>query len=65
MPLATLTRQLDEISAGEGDLTRRIAVQSMDEVGRLGTGFNQFVGKLHDIMAQPEGFEPPTRRFEV
>jgi methyl-accepting chemotaxis protein len=54
-PLATLTRQLDESSAGEGDLTRRIAVQSMDEVGRLGTGFNQFVGKLHDIMAQVRG----------
>jgi methyl-accepting chemotaxis protein len=46
-PLLTLTRVLEDISQGEGDLTRRLAVQSRDEIGQLATAFNRFVERIH------------------
>jgi methyl-accepting chemotaxis protein len=54
-PIGALTSQIDDISAGEGDLTRRIVTRGRDEVGKLGESFNHFIGKLHDIMAQVRG----------
>ncbi|MVV49298.1 methyl-accepting chemotaxis protein [Pseudomonas sp. PB120] len=46
-PLQTLTRVMEDISLGEGDLTRRLAVQSRDEIGQLATAFNRFVERIH------------------
>jgi methyl-accepting chemotaxis protein len=41
---------LKEISAGEGDLTKKLPVNSGDEVGELAKHFNAFVDKLRDII---------------
>jgi methyl-accepting chemotaxis protein len=41
---------LKEISAGEGDLTKKLPVNSEDEVGDLARHFNAFVDKLRDII---------------
>lgn len=38
---------MEDISLGEGDLTRRLAVQSRDEIGQLATAFNRFVERIH------------------
>ncbi|MGF6165318.1 methyl-accepting chemotaxis protein [Pseudomonas sp. 2725] len=46
-PLQVLTRVMEDISLGEGDLTRRLQVQSRDEIGRLATAFNRFVERIH------------------
>jgi methyl-accepting chemotaxis protein len=46
-PLQLLTRVMEDISLGEGDLTRRLAVQSRDEIGQLATAFNRFVERIH------------------
>jgi methyl-accepting chemotaxis protein len=46
-PLQVLTRVMEDISLGEGDLTRRLAVQSRDEIGQLATAFNRFVERIH------------------
>ena len=46
-PLQLLTRVMEDISRGEGDLTRRLAVQSRDEIGQLATAFNRFVERIH------------------
>jgi methyl-accepting chemotaxis protein len=46
-PLQLLTRVMEDISRGEGDLTRRLAVQSQDEIGQLATAFNRFVERIH------------------
>ena len=49
-PLAETNRMLGDIARGEGDLTKRIAVKSQDEIGELATGFNTFMEKLQNIM---------------
>ncbi|MGF6098510.1 methyl-accepting chemotaxis protein [Pseudomonas sp. 18175] len=46
-PLQVLTQVMEEISLGEGDLTRRLHVHSQDELGQLATAFNRFVERIH------------------
>ena len=43
---------LDDIAAGEGDLTRRLPVTSQDELGQLAGAFNRFVEKVHGLVRQ-------------
>ncbi len=47
-----VTDAIDDIAQGEGDLTRRLPVDSEDEVGKLAQGFNAFVQKIHDIITE-------------
>ncbi|MDT3723089.1 methyl-accepting chemotaxis protein [Pseudomonas oryzihabitans] len=49
-PLGVVSAGLQVIADGQGDLTRRIAVQSHDEVGGLAGHFNQFVASLHGLI---------------
>ncbi|VVP92828.1 Methyl-accepting chemotaxis protein McpU [Pseudomonas fluorescens] len=51
-PLQVLTRVMEDISLGEGDLTRRLQVQSRDEIGQLATAFNRFVERIHQSMRE-------------
>ena len=51
-PLRLMKDNLDDIAAGEGDLTRRLAVTSNDELGELATSFNRFVDKIHGMVRQ-------------
>jgi methyl-accepting chemotaxis protein len=51
-PLGQVVVVLKDIAEGEGDLTRRLAVKSRDEVGELARWFNIFMGKLHDLVHQ-------------
>lgn len=46
-PLNNLSRAMENIAQGEGDLTRRIDVQSRDEFGQLAIAFNRFVERIH------------------
>ncbi|UVK98956.1 methyl-accepting chemotaxis protein [Pseudomonas sp. B21-048] len=46
-PLTTMGRAMQNIAQGEGDLTRRLVVESKDEFGELGGSFNQFVERIH------------------
>ncbi len=50
-----VTLAIHDIAQGEGDLTQRLPVDSNDEVGKLAKGFNQFVQKIHDIIAEVAG----------
>ncbi len=54
-PMRGLTRQLEELASGEGDLTGRIIVTGRDELSELAERFNLFVGKLHDLVARVKG----------
>lgn len=51
-PLRLMKANLDDIAAGEGDLTRRLAVTSHDELGELAGSFNRFVDKIHGLVRQ-------------
>jgi methyl-accepting chemotaxis protein len=51
-PLRLMKANLDDIAAGEGDLTRRLAVTSQDEFGELAGSFNRFVDKIHSLVRQ-------------
>ena len=54
-PLNTAERQLHSIingiDEGHGDLTQRISVERMDEIGKLANGINIFLKKLQDVLA--------------
>ena len=49
-PIRSVVSMLQDIAQGEGDLTKRLHVESKDEVGDLARWFNTFVDKLHVIM---------------
>ena len=51
-PLRLMKANLDDIAAGEGDLTRRLTVSSQDELGELAGSFNRFVDKIHGLVRQ-------------
>ena len=46
-PLHVMTRAMQDIADGEGDLTRRLNIQNNDEFGTLGIAFNRFVERIH------------------
>ena len=51
-PLQQIRGNLDDIAAGEGDLTRRLPINSDDELGQLAGSFNRFVEKIHGLVRQ-------------
>ncbi|MCD1607164.1 methyl-accepting chemotaxis protein [Stutzerimonas kunmingensis] len=51
-PLTDMGRAMANIAEGEGDLTRRLAVQSKDEFGQLATAFNRFVERIHESIRE-------------
>ena len=51
-PLHLMKANLDDIAAGEGDLTRRLTITSQDELGELAGSFNRFVDKIHGLVRQ-------------
>ncbi|HAL69026.1 MAG TPA: chemotaxis protein, partial [Pseudomonas sp.] len=51
-PLTTMGRAMRDIAEGEGDLTRRLAVQHQDEFGELATSFNRFVERIHASISE-------------
>ncbi len=51
-PIVKITDTIQDIAQGEGDLTKRLPIESTDEVGDLANWFNTFVEKLHAIISQ-------------
>jgi len=49
-PIVKVANTLKDISEGEGDLTKTIAVHSNDEVGDLAIFFNKTIGKIKDLV---------------
>lgn len=53
--LDELGHALSDISQGDGDLTKRLAVTSDNEIGRLAGDFNSFVDKIQSLVQQVVG----------
>lgn len=51
-PLLKAAEMLKDIAEGEGDLTKRLAITSKDEIGELAKWFNQFIEKLQKMVKQ-------------
>jgi methyl-accepting chemotaxis protein len=51
-PLEEITVRLRDIARGDGDLTKRIKMDSQDELGVLAEEFDYFVGNVHDLVTQ-------------
>ncbi len=51
-PINETVTTLEDISEGEGDLTKRIKVSSGDEAGLLSASFNKFVDKLQQMITR-------------
>ncbi len=47
-----LTKMIDAIMQGEGDLTLRLLIKSKDEIGNLAEGINLFLQTLQDLMGK-------------
>jgi methyl-accepting chemotaxis protein len=50
--LRRLIHMVQDIAEGDGDLTKRLAVESGDELGELATWLNTFLDKLHKVVVQ-------------
>ena len=50
-PLKNVSRSINEIASGNADLTKRLDVDSKDEVGLVVVGFNTFTNKLQAILS--------------
>uniref|UniRef100_UPI0021D83DF6 cache domain-containing protein n=1 Tax=Pseudomonas sp. RIT-PI-AD TaxID=3035294 RepID=UPI0021D83DF6 len=47
LPLTHMGAAMKDIAQGDGDLTKRLDVQSQDEFGELARAFNHFVERIH------------------
>jgi len=50
-PIVNVADTLKDISEGEGDLTKRIAARSRDEIGDLSNYFNRTMEKIKDLVS--------------
>ncbi|MDP4983307.1 methyl-accepting chemotaxis protein [Pseudoalteromonas tunicata] len=51
-PMLELTATMHDIASGDGDLTKKIAIDSQDEVGQLANHMNTFIDKLRTLMLE-------------
>ena len=49
-PIKNMTARIQEIAEGEGDLTRRLAIVSHDEIGESAQWLNRFIARLQEII---------------
>jgi len=50
--LKMLNVAMDDLAAGEGDLTKRVQINSKDEIGDMASAVNRFVDKLQPIVRE-------------
>lgn len=49
-PIIRAAGMLGNIASGDADLTKQMQVDTQDEVGKLASSFNSFVGQLHSLI---------------
>ena len=54
-PIVRVVEGLKDAAEGEGDLTKRLDINSSDEIGMLGKWFNLFVERVQDIIRDVAG----------
>ncbi len=51
-PLVAFESAMLDLAKGEGDLTKRMDASGKHEIARMAWAFNQFMDKLHDVIAR-------------
>jgi methyl-accepting chemotaxis protein len=51
-PISNILARVRDIAGGGGDLTKRVEVNSADEVGQLGESFNTFLDQLQTLIRE-------------
>ncbi|EPC03567.1 hypothetical protein L861_18705 [Litchfieldella anticariensis FP35 = DSM 16096] len=51
-PIRSTAAAMQDIAQGKGDLTRRLTIESDDEIGNLATQFNAFVSRMQDTLRE-------------
>jgi methyl-accepting chemotaxis protein WspA len=54
-PTNVLIARLREMADGAADLTARVQIDSMDEIGQLGHGINMVIQRVHDLVSEIKG----------
>lgn len=54
-PTNVLIARLREMADGAADLTARVSIESMDEIGQLGHGINTVIERVHDLVVEIKG----------
>ena len=54
-PVNHLSKELEELAIGNGDLTRRMRNLGQDEIGVMSRNFNRFLSGLQQLMADIQG----------
>ena len=54
-PIRDTATAMEDIARGKGDLTRRLAVTTDDEVGELANQFNGFVARMQETLLEVRG----------
>jgi len=49
-PVRRMSKVLENLSAGAGDLTQQVQVTSSDEVGRMAVHVNALIKRIHDLV---------------
>ncbi len=54
-PILHLDKIAEELASGDADLTKRLRIQSNDEIGRAAKSFNVFIDKVESIALEAQG----------
>ncbi|MFS2218709.1 methyl-accepting chemotaxis protein [Telluria sp. Tellsp104] len=54
-PLRDLGAAMTALAGGDADLSRRLPVRGNDELATISDGFNRFIAKIQDVLAQVRG----------
>ncbi len=51
-PLNDLTLRAEELSSGDGDLTKKLEIKGNDEIGQASVAINTFIDKIHNLVSE-------------
>ncbi|EPJ52357.1 MAG: hypothetical protein OFPI_14270 [Osedax symbiont Rs2] len=61
--LKQLLNRLADISDGDGDLTKRVELNSRDEIGQLADSFNNFIEQIQNLVANSQRSSSEVEEF--
>lgn len=62
-PIKNLTAVIKDIADGDGDLTKRVQVNSNDELGAMAASFNKFADSLHGMVSSAKTISDDTLNY--